>query len=380
VSREALAFALLLEIQNKSFAAHAVHGCTSVVEGRMPRDDRRSYIHPLYNRRMTFLMPDDHDIADAVAALRRGEVIGLPTETVYGLAGDAGNTAAVLRIFATKGRPADHPLIVHIADAAQLTDWAADIPQSATKLAAAFWPGPMTLILKKAEKVSALITGGQDSIGIRIPRHPVALRLLQAFGSGLAAPSANRFGHVSPTTAQHVRDEFGDAVPIVLDGGPCSIGIESTIIDLTTDIPRILRPGQIGRDAIAAVIGNVDEGLHASSPRVSGALASHYAPRTPTESLPRSQLAARWRQCHDDGETALVLSIGALPAHTEGLALSDNPDDYARHLYAALRALDSEGADRILVERTPDIDIWRAISDRLQRASSEADAMLESAG
>jgi L-threonylcarbamoyladenylate synthase len=329
---------------------------------------------------MTFLMPDDQDIADAVAALRRGEVIGLPTETVYGLAGDASNAAAVRRIFATKGRPADHPLIVHIADVAQLGDWAADIPDVARKLAAAFWPGPMTLILKKADNVSALVTGGQDSIGIRIPEHPVALQLLRTFGGGLAAPSANRFGHVSPTTAQHVRDELGESVPIVLDGGPCSIGIESTIIDLTAEVPRILRPGQISRDAIAEVIGRVDEGQHTSSPRVSGALASHYAPRTPTESLPRSKLATRWRQCHDDGETALVLSIGALPAHTEGLALPDNPDDYARHLYAALRALDSEGADRILVERTPDSDAWRAISDRLQRASSEADAVLESAG
>jgi L-threonylcarbamoyladenylate synthase len=329
---------------------------------------------------MTYLMPDARDIAEAAAALRRGEVIGLPTETVYGLAGDASNDASVRRIFATKGRPADHPLIVHLGSTAQLADWATDIPDSAHRLAAAFWPGPMTLILKKAAPVSALVTGGQDSIGIRIPKHPVALQLLQSFGGGLAAPSANRFGHVSPTTAQHVRDEFGDSVPIVLDGGPSTIGIESTIIDLTSATPRILRPGQIGRDAIAAVIGAIDEGRHASSPRVSGALASHYAPRTPTESLPRDKLAARWRQCHDDGETALVLSIGALPQHTEGLALSEYPEDYARHLYAALRALDSEGADRILVERTPDTDAWRAISDRLQRASSEADAMLESAG
>jgi L-threonylcarbamoyladenylate synthase len=329
---------------------------------------------------MTFLMPDARDIAEAVAALRRGEVIGLPTETVYGLAGDAGNDAAIRRIFTTKGRPADHPLIVHIADTTSLGDWAVDIPDNAIKLATAFWPGPMTLILKKAAQVSALVTGGQDSIGIRIPGHPVALQLLRAFGGGLAAPSANRFGHVSPTTAQHVRDEFGDAVPIVLDGGPSNIGIESTIIDLTAETPRILRPGQISRDAIAAVIGQVDEGQHASSPRVSGALASHYAPRTPTESLPRSKLAARWRQCQDDGETALLLSIGPLPAHTEGLALSENPEDYARHLYAALRTLDSEGADRILVERTPDTDAWRAISDRLQRASSEADALIESAG
>lgn len=329
---------------------------------------------------MSLFLPDHTDIDEAVAALRRGEVVGMPTETVYGLAGNAADDDAVRRIFNTKGRPADHPLIVHVAAAEQLSDWARDIPQPAWQLATAFWPGPMTLILKKAAAVSDLVTGGQDSIGIRIPRHPIALRLLQAFGGGLAAPSANRFGHVSPTTAQHVRDEFGDAVPIVLDGGACSIGIESTIIDLSTGTPRILRPGQISREAIAAVIGNIDDGGSVDSPRVSGALASHYAPRTPTESLPRARLAARWRQAHDDGERALVLSIGALPAGTEGLALPNQADDYARHLYAALRSLDNEGADRILVERTPDSDDWRAIKDRLQRAAHEHDGLLESAG
>jgi L-threonylcarbamoyladenylate synthase len=333
-----------------------------------------------YNPAMTLLLPDDHDIADAVAALRRGEVIGLPTETVYGLAGDAGNEHAVRRIFATKGRPADHPLIVHVASANAIGDWASDIPDAAYRLAAAFWPGPMTLILKKAAHVSALVTGGQDSIGLRIPGHPLALRVLAAFGGGLAAPSANRFGHVSPTTAQHVRDEFGAAVPLVLDGGPCSIGIESTIIDLTAAMPRILRPGRVGREEIAAVVGAVDEGAAHGSPRVSGALPSHYAPRTPTERVPRARLAARWRQLRDDGETALVLSIGALPAGIEGLALPEQPEDYARHLYAALRSLDQEDADRILVEAAPDAEAWRAIGDRLQRAASEGDALLASAG
>lgn len=329
---------------------------------------------------MTLLLPDAQDIAEAVAALRRGEVIGLPTETVYGLAGDAANPDAIRRIFAIKGRPADHPLIVHLSAVSQVADWAADVPATALTLAAAFWPGPMTLILKKAFQVSDLVTGGQDSVGLRIPNHPVALGVLRAFGGGLAAPSANRFGHVSPTTAQHVRDEFGSAVPLVLDGGPCSIGIESTIIDLTGITPRILRPGQISRAAIATVIGHIAVGQHGDSPRVSGALASHYAPRTPTENIPRSRLAIRWRQCHAQGETALVLSIGHLPASTEGLALSENPEDYARHLYAALRKLDAEGADRILVERTPDTDAWRAIGDRLQRAASGVDTVLESAG
>jgi len=329
---------------------------------------------------MSLLLPDASDIAAAVAALHRGELIGLPTETVYGLAGDARNPSAIRGIFATKGRPADHPLIVHVADATQIAQWAREIPDSAMQLARAFWPGPMTLILKKAASVNALVTGGQDSIGLRIPRHPLALAVLREFGGGLAAPSANRFGHVSPTTAQHVRDEFGDTVPIVLDGGACAIGIESTIIDLGHGTPRILRPGQIGKAAIVAVIGEVAEGPREDSPRVSGALASHYAPRTPTERLSRTRLVARWKQCHEDGETALALSIGALPPGVDGIALPDDPEGYARHLYAALRSLDAEGADRILVERIPQADAWRAIDDRLQRAASHSDSPLESAG
>lgn len=329
---------------------------------------------------MSLILPDDRDIAEAVAALRRGEIVGMPTETVYGLAGDAGNEAAVRRIFATKGRPADHPLIVHLADTAQLENWAERIPEVARKLAAAFWPGPMTLILHKASQVAGVVTGGQNSIGIRIPDHPVALELLHAFAGGIAAPSANRFGHVSPTTAQHVRDEFGDAVPIVLDGGPCTIGIESTIIDLTGPMPRILRPGRIGRAAIEAVIGAIAEGIETESPRVSGALASHYAPRTPTERVSRAHLATRWRECRDEGETALTLSIGATIEPMPGIALSDQPEDYARHLYAALRALDAEGADRILVEATPDTEAWRAINDRLQRASCGVEDAIETMG
>ncbi|AVP98241.1 threonylcarbamoyl-AMP synthase [Ahniella affigens] len=222
-------------------------------------------------------------ITEAVAALRRGEVIGLPTETVYGLAGDARNPEALQRIFATKGRPADHPLIVHLADAKQLSDWAIDVPVAALQLAQAFWPGPMTLILKRQANVSDLVTGGQDTVGLRVPSHPWAQAVLQAFGGGLAAPSANRFGHVSPTTAQHVRDEFGEAVPVVLDAGPCQVGIESTIIDLSTGFARILRPGLITAEQIEAVLHASPEApgarqTSADTPRVSGSLASHYAP------------------------------------------------------------------------------------------------------
>ncbi len=329
---------------------------------------------------MSLFVPDEQDIADAVATLRRGELVGMPTETVYGLAGDARNDSAVRRIFALKGRPADHPLIVHLAHTDQLSDWVDHVPATALALAEAFWPGPMTLILGKAAGISALVTGGQDSIGIRIPQHPLALRLLRAFGDGVAAPSANRFGHISPTTAQHVHDEFGAALPCVLDGGACAIGIESTIIDLTGPSVRILRPGQIGRSEIIRVVGAVDEGGRADSPRVSGALASHYAPRTPTESVPRAQLASRWKACQDEGETAVVLSIGAAPANLPGLALPDQPEEFAHHLYAALRSLDAEGADRILVERTPDDRAWHAVADRLLRASSAQDSRLESIG
>lgn len=312
------------------------------------------------------------DIDGAVAALRRGDVVGMPTETVYGLAGDARNDDALARIFATKGRPADHPLIVHLADAAQLDDWADPVPESARRLAAAFWPGPMTLILRRRAGVSDRVTGGQDTVGLRVPAHPWAQALLKAFGGGLAAPSANRFGHVSPTTAQHVRDEFGATVPVVLDGGPCPVGIESTIVDLSGPAPRILRPGQIDAEALARVLDvPVASGTGGPpAPRVSGALASHYAPRTSAELVARAQLPARYRSLVADDEAVRVLSIGPLPAGTDGLALPADAEGFARHVYAALRMLDAEGADRILVEAPPDLPAWSAVRDRLMRATT----------
>ncbi|MBL0042345.1 MAG: threonylcarbamoyl-AMP synthase [Xanthomonadales bacterium] len=310
------------------------------------------------------------ELADACAALRRGEVVGLPTETVYGLAGDAGNAEAVRRIFATKGRPADHPLIVHVHDAARIDDWARDVPEIARRLAAAFWPGPLTMILKRAAHVLDVVTGGQDTIGLRVPNHPVALALLQAFGGGLAAPSANRFGHVSPTTAQHVRDEFADAVPVVLDGGPCKVGIESTIVDVSGEMPRILRPGQIGADAIAQVLGvPVTIGAQQASPRVSGSLASHYAPDTPAERVPTERLDTLIHQALGSGETIRVLALRHLPNGVHGLIMPNDPAQYARHLYAALRSLDAEGAERLLIETPPDQPEWLAIHDRIARAT-----------
>jgi L-threonylcarbamoyladenylate synthase len=308
---------------------------------------------------------------DAVESLRRGELVGMPTETVYGLAGDASNPAAIERIFALKGRPSNHPLIVHLADAAQLEVWAREIPPAARVLAQRFWPGPLTLILERAHAVSPLITGGQDTVGLRVPAHPIALALLNAFGGGLAAPSANRFGHVSPTTAQHVREEFGDALPIVLDGGPCAIGIESTIVDLSGAAPRILRPGRIAIDALEGALGQrLEAGAIAESPRVSGALASHYAPRTPAELVDSAQLTARLAALIHDGETVRVITLAQLPGNVEGLRLPAQPNDYARHLYAALRVMDAEGADRILIEAPPAGDGWAAVNDRLARATA----------
>jgi L-threonylcarbamoyladenylate synthase len=307
----------------------------------------------------------------ALVALRAGEVIGLPTETVYGLAGDAANPAAIARIFALKGRPADHPLIVHVADADAIDAWARDVTPLARQLAQAFWPGPLTLILRKQAHVPAAVTGGQDTVGLRCPAHPLALGLLRRFGGGLAAPSANRFGRISPTRADHVRAEFGDAVPVVLDGGDCEVGIESTIVDLSGATPRILRPGRIGKAELEAVIGPVCEGAAGDSPRVSGALASHYAPHTRTELLPRETLAARARDCRQRGEKVLALTLGSPVDAVDGRTLAADPERYGHDLYAALRELDARGADRLLVEAPPHERAWFAVLDRLGRAAAD---------
>ncbi len=312
-------------------------------------------------------------IESAIAALARGEVVGLPTETVYGLAGDAGNPDAVRRIFALKGRPADHPVIVHLADASWLDQWAREIPATARILANHFWPGPLTLILRRAAAVSDLVTGGQDTVGLRVPSHPVALAVLRGFGRGLAAPSANRFGHLSPTLSQHVRAEFGADLPLVLDGGPCDIGIESTIVDLSGERPRVLRPGTIPVESLAGLLDTlVAEGEAASGPRVPGSLRSHYAPRACAELVTREGLGPRLARAEEDHETVAVLALGELPLAAQGLALPAAPDAYARGLYAALRTLDAEGVQRILIEAPPASIAWLAIRDRLRRATAGA--------
>jgi L-threonylcarbamoyladenylate synthase len=315
---------------------------------------------------------DAAQVAAAVAALRRGELVGLPTETVYGLAADAMNPEAVRRIFALKGRPADHPLIVHIADADALPRWTRGASASAQALAERFWPGPLTLVLPRAASVPTVVTGGQDTVGLRCPAHPLALEVLRAFDGGLAAPSANRFGRISPTSARHVREEFGDRLPLVLDGGDCAVGIESTIVDLSGATPRILRPGQVSRAAIEAVIGPVAEGADADSPRASGTLEAHYAPRTPMLLLPREALLHEAREQSALGKRISVLAIGALPEGVPGQALPADAEAYAHGIYAAMRALDAGGAGLLLVERPPAGTAWVAVHDRLRRASAGA--------
>ncbi len=320
---------------------------------------------------MKLTQTDAELLSQAVQALKHGDVIGLPTETVYGLAADAMNISAVRKIFALKGRPIDHPLIVHIADSAQLSKWAINIPEEAFVLAQHFWPGPLTLILQKNPSVPDEVTGGQDTIGLRCPAHPLALTLLQQFNGGVAAPSANRFGHISPTTARHVRNEFGDAVAIVLDGGECEVGIESTIIDLSSEQPRLLRPGMISQTDIESVIGliaSLSSDANSESPRVSGSLAAHYAPRTPMHMLARDELILEYGNKIKQGLHCEVLCLNTLPDGIKGLSLSNEYQAYAHDLYAAMRELDSRHADLLLIEKTPQTSDWVAVNDRLSRA------------
>ncbi|HTV02648.1 MAG TPA: L-threonylcarbamoyladenylate synthase [Luteitalea sp.] len=328
-------------------------------------------------------MVPERDIARAVAALQAGDVIGLPTETVYGLAGDASNPAAIARIFAVKGRPASHPVIVHVPGAEHMARWARDIPPAATQLAARFWPGPLTLVLPRQPAVLDAVTGGQDTVALRVPSHPVALAVLRAFDGGLAAPSANRYGHVSPTTADHVRDDLGGEVALVLDGGPSHVGLESTIVACLDGTVRVLRPGRVTRTDIQAVVGPLHDATTAV-PRVPGSVASHYAPRTPVELVDAAQLPATLATHAAAGRRVALLTPGdgqsgearedsgvraRVDVHAH-LTAADTPDGYGRELYAHLRRLDRAGADTIVVVRPPDGDLWLAIHDRLRRAAT----------
>jgi L-threonylcarbamoyladenylate synthase len=316
---------------------------------------------------------DPAAIAQAVQALRAGERVGLPTETVYGLAADADNAAAVAQIYAAKGRPSDHPLIVHVASSAQVARYAAQVPDFAQRLINAFWPGPLTLILPRRPGVAAAAAGGQDSIGLRCPSHPVAQAVLRACGLGLAAPSANRFGRVSPSTAAHVQDEFGDAL-MVLDGGPCEVGIESTIVDCSRGVPVLLRPGCITPEQIEAACGQVlvpASALAQAAPRASGTLASHYAPQAKLELVDAGQIQERLNVAVAGERIGLWSRHQARPS--SALVWRPMPLDAAsaaHQLFAVLRELDAMGVARIWVERPPAGTAWDGVRDRLERAAA----------
>jgi L-threonylcarbamoyladenylate synthase len=321
---------------------------------------------------VTETAPSDADLARAVEILQSGGLVAFPTETVYGLGADAENRDALRRLYAVKGRPAEHPVIVHLADAAQLDDWGVDIAPAARALASACWPGPLTLVVRRAPRVPDEVTGGLDTVGLRVPVHPLARALLRAFGGGLAAPSANRFGRVSPTTAAAVRDELGDDVDLVLDGGPCTVGVESTIVDCTTGPPRVLRVGGVTAEALAELLG-VALPIGGTT-RAPGTLASHYAPRARVELVDGSALASRVAALTDGGARAGVLAervwSGALTPQTVTLATPRDAAEYARDLYGALRRADELGLEIVLAVPPAEVGIGAAVADRLRRAAA----------
>jgi len=320
---------------------------------------------------------DQAAIDAAARALEQGALVAFPTETVYGLGADAENPAAVAAIYAANGRPQDHPVIVHLAPGAPLDYWAADIPREAHALADAFWPGPLTMILKRAPNIPDAVSGGQDTVGLRCPSHPVAIALLRAFKGGkggVAAPSANKFGAVSPTLAQHVRDEFEQdgTLAMVLDGGASQVGIESTIVDLSrlaTHGPVLLRPGHISAEAIAAVIDQLPGAPDAAAPRASGTLESHYAPHTPVAMQDSATLRRTLLELAAAGRKVALIHYSDMPGTHAALRLPATPDGFAHALYAALRAMDGQGADVILVEAPPQGGAWLGVNDRLRRAA-----------
>ena len=309
------------------------------------------------------------DLQHAAELLKRGGLVAFPTETVYGLGADASNPEAIARLYAVKGRPAGHPVIVHFAQAAHAFTWAREVPEGARQLAARLWPGPLTLILRRALRVGDYITGGQDTVGLRVPAHPLARELLEKFGGGVAAPSANRFGRVSPTTAQHVREDLGDDVQFVLDGGPCGVGIESTIVDFSRGRPVMLRPGGMTVGEIESVLGETLGLPDEEAPRVSGSLPAHYAPKTPARLVATGELDA---QIARYGNQAAVLAFSAPDERIDyWLRMPNEPGAYAQKLYAALRELDATGCAVIVIESPPQTRDWQAVLDRLSRATRD---------
>lgn len=311
-----------------------------------------------------------NDIQEAVALLEQGGLVAFPTETVYGLGADARNPDALQKIFAVKQRPIDHPLIVHLADIAQLVEWAREVSPSAFSLANAFWPGPLTLILQKAPGVLDLITGKQETIGLRIPNHPVAQALLKSFGSGIAAPSANRYGRISPTTAQAVREELGSAVDLILDGGQCAVGVESTIVDVSGKQPKILRPGIITAKQIAAVLHEPVIYHKHNVPRVSGSMESHYAPVTKTRLIQKENITAFLNNLTEADLPIVLLVLTEIHfAKIKSIRMPNDPERYAHDLYQTLRELDKQGFKQIVIEAVPDSSEWEAVQDRIRKAS-----------
>jgi L-threonylcarbamoyladenylate synthase len=320
---------------------------------------------------VTARLPQD-EIDQAVEALREGELVAFPTETVYGLGADAQNPDAVRKIFELKGRPATHPLIVHIDHPRALERWALSVPPAAAALAERFWPGPLTLVLRRAPAVDLAITGGQDTVAVRMPAHPVAQQLLRAFGSGIVAPSANRYGRISPTRPEHVRDEFGERL-IVLDGGDCKIGLESTIVSCIDTVPRILRPGALTLSQLRAVVPDLQGGPDAMAPRVPGSDAKHYAPRIPLSIVTSRKLEEVVGQLTESHEKVAVLAMRpprVANKYMTWINAGRRAEVYARELYVNLRTLDKSGAKEILVEEVPAGEQWDAVRDRLRRAAS----------
>jgi L-threonylcarbamoyladenylate synthase len=311
-------------------------------------------------------------VTRAVETLRRGGVIALPTETVYGLAANCEDELAVRRVFAIKGRPATHPLIIHVARAEELPSWARHVPEAAWRLAEAFWPGPLTLVLPRTSRATDAVTGGQDTVALRVPNHPLALSVLDALGGGVAAPSANRFGKVSPTTAEHVRADLGDEVDLILDGGPCTVGVESTIVDLSGDTPVVLRPGGLAVEGLERVLGRKVPVRTSSTVRVSGSLASHYAPRAGVVLSEPADVASRVESLRAQGRKVGVLGPPGLPL-PPGVPLYEVPEDpagAARVLYTRLREADLQGHD-VLVACLPRAEgLGIAVRDRLARAAA----------
>ena len=310
--------------------------------------------------------------------LRAGKLVAFPTETVYGLGANASDPAAVRKIFELKGRPPDHPVIVHLDNPRYLHRWVRDLPPLAKALADEFWPGPLTLILPKADNVNDIVTGGQDSIGIRVPSHPMAQQLLNAFGGGIAAPSANRYGRLSPTRPEHVREEFGDDLEMILDGGESLIGLESTIVSCLNNEPRLLRPGFITRSQLEKVVGPLNTG--GDAPRSPGDRMLHYAPLTPLEIVSIDDLEKRASEVIARREKVAVLAMRP-PLQTQRnmtwINAGKKPDTYAHNLYNHLRTLDRAGCVQILVQDVPDDERWAAIRDRLRRAGGAGGEPLE---